>query len=255
MLPRAYSIDHANLLHLPPHAYGPRPHDFLSLYNTLPTLIGHAVLYTAAGTLLFFFRDPRAFARWFAVISSLLPAPPALFLFLFFVRFPDPLRVFVNMAPVNSRAARALAAAAAEAAVQKVFPDATPQTRHAVSLAASAATAAAAVHFHTSTPPSTPHRAAASRTSAAGVPTGHVRKERTAISLGDKIAYIRLYDRGVHTSLQSLVDTLHVPMSLDNARRICKPRERANLLARARSGESLDGVRLRRSRLTPWTRR
>lgn len=152
------------------------------------------------------------------------------------------------MAPVNNRAARVVAAAAVEAAVQEVFTDATAQMRHAVSLAASAATAAAAVHFQTSTPPSTPPRAAASRTSAAGVATGHVRQERTAVSLGDRIAFIRLYDRGVHTSLQALVDSFHVPMSLNNFHRICKPRERASLLARERSGESLDGVRLRRSR-------
>jgi len=51
------------------------------------------------------------------------------------------------MAPVIPRAARALAAAAAEAAVQEVLVDPSRETLHAVSLASAAAAAATAVHY------------------------------------------------------------------------------------------------------------
>ena len=155
------------------------------------------------------------------------------------------------MSAVTPRAARAAAAAAAEAAVQEIFPVASSETRQAVSVAAAAATAAAAAHFHETALPPTPPRSAASRRArprASGVADGLIRKERTALSLGDKIAFIRLFDRGVHTSMQSLVDSFDIPISLSNARRICEPRERSRLLARARSGEPLDVVRARRSR-------
>lgn len=156
------------------------------------------------------------------------------------------------MPPTTPRAVRALAAAAAEAAVQEIFPAATPETRHAVSAAAAAATAAAATHFETSAPPVTPARAAAARrpatSPASGVAGGHVRKERTPLSLGEKISLIRLFDRGLHKTMRGLVDSFSITISLATARRICEPRERARLLARARSGEALDAVRLRRSR-------
>jgi len=155
------------------------------------------------------------------------------------------------MSAVTPRAARAAAAAAAEAAVQEIFPVASSETRQAVSVAAAAATAAAAAHFHETALPPTPPRSAASRRArprASGVADGLIRKERTALSLGDKIAFIRLFDRGVHTSMQSLVDSFDIPISLSNARRICEPRERSRLLARERSGEPLDVVRARRSR-------
>jgi len=176
------------------------------------------------------------------------------------------------MAPVIPRAARALAAAAAEAAVQEVLVDPSHETLHAVSLASAAAAAATAVHYGSAarasaqepsaSSPSRPcqstdqlaGRSTASRNEPtepdlrpASRPPQRPRKTKVTLTLGDKIELIRMYDSGVHT-WRSLQEAFPKEISRSVARRTCEPRERARILKRARAGEPLDATRTRRSK-------
>jgi len=177
-----------------------------------------------------------------------------------------------RMDPVVPRAARALAAAAAEAAVQEVLTDPSSETLHAVSLASAAAAAATALHFGSASrapagEPSTlsPGRPRQSthdlsgRRAAPGSeqigpesrpatqPHQAPRKTKVTLTLGDKIELIRMYDSGVH-SRRSLQEAFPKEISRSVAHRTCEPRDRARLLKRARDGEPLDATRTRRSK-------
>jgi len=170
------------------------------------------------------------------------------------------------------RAARALAAAAAEAAVQEVLTDPSSETLHAVSLVSAAAAAATAVHFGsassapagepTTLSPGRPRQSTydlSGRRAAPGSekigPDLHPatqllqapRKTKVTLTLGDKIDLIRMYDSGV-PSWRSLQEAFPKEISRSVARRTCEPRERARLLNRARHGEPLDATRTRRSK-------
>jgi len=129
-----------------------------------------------------------------------------------------------RMDPVVPLAARAIAAAAAEAAVQEVLTDPSSETMHAVSLASAAAAAATAVHFCSASraptrepsmlppgrpPQSTEHHAgrpAAPTTDQTGpylrpasLPRQASRKTKVTLTLGYKIDLIRMSDSGVHS--------------------------------------------------------
>jgi len=128
------------------------------------------------------------------------------------------------MAPVIPRAARALAAAAAEEAVQEVLVDPSHETLHAVSLASAAAAAATAAHYGSAARASAQEpcasstsrpcrstdqlagRSIASRNGSpepdlrpASLPSQRPRKTQVTLTLGDNIELIRMYDSGVHT--------------------------------------------------------
>jgi len=158
-------------------------------------------------------------------------------------------------------------------------------TLHAVSLAAAAAAAGAAVHFNATArlPDRTLPRAQARSTSqpahqsaaadhsvtapagqdfhdaaAPSSPRLRSRKRKVTLTLGDKIATIRMYDSGAHT-WRSLQAAFLKEVSLSAVRRTCEPQERARLLKRGRDGEPLDAARTRWSKfeqidaaLTSW---
>ena len=129
-----------------------------------------------------------------------------------------------QMNPVIPGAAPALAAAAAEAAVQEVVVDPSHETLHAVRLASAAAAAESAVHYGSAAracahEPSTlsPSRPCRSTDQLAGRSTAsrneptepdlrpssrppqRPRKTKATSTFGDKTELIRIYDSGVHT--------------------------------------------------------
>jgi len=147
-------------------------------------------------------------------------------------------------------------------------------TLHAVSLAAAAAAAAAAVHFNATarfpdrtlpraqarSTPRPAHQSAAADHSvtapsgqdchdaaAPSSPPLRSRKRKVTLTLGDKIATIRMYDSGAHT-WRSLQAAFLKEVSLSAVRRTCEPQERARLLKRGRDGEPLGAARTRRSK-------
>jgi len=177
-----------------------------------------------------------------------------------------------GLGPVVPRAARAVAAAAADAAVQEVLTDPSSEALHAVSLASAAAAEATAMHFGSASrapagepstlPPGRPHQSIYDLAGRRAAPESEQigsdlrtetqsrqspRNTKVTRTLDNKIDLIRMYDSDVH-SWPSPEEAFRKKTSRSVARRSCEPRKRAWLLKRMRNGEPIDDMRTRRSK-------